>query len=351
MCLLFVAAAALVASPGEVLPAHAGPSPRVAVAGAAQSVGSPNEGHLVGGVKLESKPYLRVLPGREERWGLPELVGLLDRSARRVDRRFPGSTLGVGDLSRRGGGDVMGHQSHESGRDADVAFYLRDARGKQVAAPHMSPIDDTGRATAVSGAAFDDARNWALLEAWLTDPSTRINRVFVAEHLRDRLLAHARRAGVSAALRARASEVLLQPKTAAHDDHFHVRIGCPRNQEGCLEFVTREEPKRAVTQRGRAPKPRRRAGSAHVERPAAAVVASAVDDFGAEPLAAVTPCATAPRRTARRSAAPPAACGCARWRCALPRSARRSRARPARARPLARRARARSRRRSRGARG
>lgn len=285
ICLLFVAVAALVASPGEVLPAHASPAPRAAAAPVAQSVGSPNEGHLVGGVKLEPKPYLRVLPGHEERWGLPELVGMLDRSAKRVERRFPGSALGVGDLSRRGGGDVMGHHSHESGRDADVAFYLRDARGRQVLAPHLAAIDEKGRATSLPGATFDDARNWALVEAWLTDPQTRINRVFVAEHLRDRLLAHARRAGASAATRARAAEVLFQPKTSSHDDHFHVRIGCPRNQEGCLEFVTKEEPKRATAHKGRAAKPRRRAGSAHVERPVA-VVASAPDDFAPEPSTA-----------------------------------------------------------------
>ncbi len=280
ICLLSVAVAALVAAPAEVMPAYASPAPRAAPVAAAKSVGSPNEGHLLGGVKLEPKPYLRLLPGHAERWGLPELVGLLERGAKRVERRFPGSSLGVGDLSQRGGGDVMGHRSHESGRDADVAFYLRDARGKQVNLPHMSPIDDRGRAVRAPGAAFDDARNWALIEAWLTDPQTRINRVFVSEHLRERLLAYARRVGASAPVRARAAEVLFQPSTA-HDDHFHVRIGCPRNQRACLEFVTREAPKRQTTPRGRASGPRRRAGSAPVDRPAAAVV-SAPEDFESE---------------------------------------------------------------------
>ncbi len=283
MCLLFVAAAALVASPGEVLPAHASPAAHVAPAPRPASVGSPNEGRLVAGVRLEPKPYLRVMRSPEGRWGMPELVGLLDRGARRVARRFPGSTLGVGDLSRRDGGDVMGHHSHESGRDADVAFYLRDARGKQIVSPQMFAIDERGRATNLTGAAFDDARNWALLEAWLTDPETRINRVFVADHVRDRLLAFARRVGAPAQLRARAAEVMLQPAGPAHDDHFHVRIGCPRNQKGCLEFVTKEAPPhRDRGQAGRAPRPRRRAGSAPVVRPAAAVEPAA-DDFADDP--------------------------------------------------------------------
>jgi penicillin-insensitive murein endopeptidase len=42
--------------------------------------------------------------------------------------------------------------------------------------------------------------------------------------------------GVSRALRERAAEVMMQPRRAAHDDHFHIRIACPRAQQGtCVE--------------------------------------------------------------------------------------------------------------------
>ena len=247
-----------------------------------KSVGSPNEGHLLGGVALEPTPYLRIFPGHDSRWGLPDLVGLLDRSGRRVAERFPGAVLSVGDLSRRGGGDVAGHHSHESGRDADVGFYVLGNGGKAVLLPHIVAFDEQGRASADKDLRFDDARNWALIEAWLADKGTRVARVFVAEHLKARLLAHARRAGVSAAVRARADDVMLQPKGATHDDHFHVRIGCPRAQAGaCVEHVTRE--RSAVAKRPKTKpvlaKARKRGGTTGPKAPPMAGVVPRAHDF------------------------------------------------------------------------
>ena len=275
--LLFVAAAALVAAPD----ARTAPAPRRAAAlhhverdpvasASGKSIGSPNEGHLVGGVQLEPRSYLRILPGHENRWGLPELVHMLDRSAKRVDGRFPGSVLGVGDLSRRGGGDVSGHHSHESGRDADVGFYFVDVAGRPQQEGRLATVDEEGR----------------VVESWLTDREARINRIFVADHLRTRLLSYARRARVPTSLRARAAAVMLQPRGATHDDHFHVRIGCPRSQHGtCLEYVTREQRTQAHRKVAtkRAPvlaKARKRSGTTGAKAPPMAGVVAAADDFG-----------------------------------------------------------------------
>src|SRR5262245_44419907 len=72
----------------------------------ADSVGHPNDGKLVGGVRLDTSPkYLRVVPAyrrADTRWGLPSLVAMIDRAGRVVAKRYPGAVLSVGDLSRRG---------------------------------------------------------------------------------------------------------------------------------------------------------------------------------------------------------------------------------------------------------
>jgi len=207
-----------------------------------RSIGSPTEGHLVGGAHLEAAPYLRIEPADSAsgaRWGLEPLVAMIDRAARAVRRQFPGAVTSVGDLSRPGGGDIDRHRSHESGRDADIAFFVRSATGRQLLAPHFVPFRSDGTAPSWPGAYFDDARNWALVAAMVSDPEAHVTHLFVAAPLRARLLAYAERVHAPASVRLRAAEVLQQPHGALpHDDHFHVRIGCPAHMSACVENPT-----------------------------------------------------------------------------------------------------------------
>jgi penicillin-insensitive murein endopeptidase len=170
------------------------------------------------------------------RWGLEPLVEMIDRAARTVRRQFPGLVTSVGHLSREGGGDVERHRSHESGRDADIGFFVRSAEGRQLFSTHFVPFRSDGTATGWPGAYFDDGPNWAFVAALVTDPEAHVTHVFVASPLRARLLAYAERTGVAAAVRVRAAEVMQQPRGALpHDDHFHVRIACPARMSGCVE--------------------------------------------------------------------------------------------------------------------
>lgn len=206
------------------------------------SIGAPNQGKLGHGSRLGDAPYLRIVPAyaaSDARWGLPDLVGLVERTARRVARRFPGAVLSVGDLSRRGGGEIERHRSHESGRDADIGFYLCTAAKKQILADRFVSFDANGAPRGKPGTQFDDARNWALVEALLDDPLARVSHIFTAFHVRARLLRYAERIGMPESLRQRAAETMTQPRGVPdHDDHFHVRIACPREQRGaCIEQV------------------------------------------------------------------------------------------------------------------
>jgi penicillin-insensitive murein endopeptidase len=204
-----------------------------------RSVGSPTEGKLVGGAHLTEGPNVRVVPqyaGGDVRWGLESLVGMLDRAARSVHKQFPDAVMSVGHLSKSGGGEIDHHASHESGRDADVGFYVKNHIGKPVYADHFVPFAGDGTSKGWPGARFDDAKNWALVASLVSDPQAKVTHLFVATPLRARLLAYAERVGVPAPLRQRASEVMAQPHgSLPHDDHFHVRIACPVGMEKCIE--------------------------------------------------------------------------------------------------------------------
>ncbi len=204
-----------------------------------RSLGSPTTGHLVGGAHLNDAPYLRVMPADQAgdvRWGLGALVGMIERAAQRVRHAYPGAVLNVGHLSKASGGEIEQHASHESGRDADLPFYVQDARNRQIFADHMVSFHGDGTAPTWPGAKFDDAKNWALVSALLEDPVARVSHIFVSAPLRLRLLGYAQHIGAPEAIRTRAAFAMVQPHgSLPHDDHFHVRIACPAGMTGCIE--------------------------------------------------------------------------------------------------------------------
>jgi len=163
-------------------------------------------------------------------YGTPSLVGLIQRTARRVAKERPGATLFVADLSRRKGGPSEWHLSHTCGRDVDLLFYALLPNGRQLPAPaRMIPFDarGVGRHGGVE-VKFDTARNWALVKALLQD-RVHVERLFIHNTLKKRLLAHARKRKEDAALIARADARMIQPSNAGqHDDHLHVRIALTR---------------------------------------------------------------------------------------------------------------------------
>ncbi|MBI2894731.1 MAG: penicillin-insensitive murein endopeptidase [Deltaproteobacteria bacterium] len=208
----------------------------------ARSVGSPQDGRLLHGRRLRETPFIEILPHaapRGRRFGTEELVGVLTRAAGAVADKHPGSTLRVADLSARGGGDVHMHASHESGRDADVAFYLRDAGGADARPPRFVKMI-VGR-SADGSLVFDAARNWTFVEALVADRRTTVTHVFVAEHLKALLVAEARAAGARPGRIERAEAILTQPRGAfPHDNHFHIRVACaPEDRPECVDGTRR----------------------------------------------------------------------------------------------------------------
>lgn len=230
-----VALAALLASGGC---AHLG----VVSDGTSVSYGAPNDGVLLDGVRMPDRGPGYWAPSmwrnRGRRYGTRELVEVLAEAAGRVAKELPGARLGIADLSVQGGGKISHHQSHQTGRDADVLFYVTDARGKAQDATAMHRFNGEGR-TLEAPLRFDVARNWALVRALITSPVVRVQRIFVFEPLAQLLLDHARATDEPGAMLDLARSVMQQPSDAApHDDHFHIRVGCADNDlpYGCREI-------------------------------------------------------------------------------------------------------------------
>jgi len=206
-----------------------------------RSIGLPFEGRLESGVLVRETPLLRYTPEYAPNgnfFATAELAALLHRVSAHVARRRPGARLSIGEISRAHGGPIPGHNSHQNGRDVDIAFYMLDGRRQPFMPWAFANFDDQGRGDGPNvGLRFDDVRNWELVARLVSDADVRVQFVFVANGLKQRLLAEARRVQASPSVIARAERVLVQPAEGhPHRNHFHVRVYCSRRSgSGCRD--------------------------------------------------------------------------------------------------------------------
>lgn len=193
-----------------------------------RSVGDTSSGYLVGAKALEESERLGILPRQRERglrYGSDDLIAAIGDASGAL-YRAGGTKLWVGNVARKGGGDLQWSVSHNSGRDADIAFAYLDRGGRPAIPPDLVPLNSAG-ASATHGLRFDVLRTWLVVKALLESPHAAIQYIFISTPLKNMLLVHAKRTGESAALLIKAAEVLHQPSGAgAHDDHLHVRVYC-----------------------------------------------------------------------------------------------------------------------------
>ena len=199
-----------------------------------RSLGFAFQGKLRNGVRLRESRFVRYVPeyaAAGNHYGTWELVQLLERAAYRVSRRVRDASakLSVGELSRENGGRIPGHASHQNGRDVDLAFYMLDARGRPYEPYAFAEFDANGRGTGANSIlTFDDARNWELVAKLVADGDAKVQFIFVADVLKQRLLREGRRRRASGVLLERAARAMVQPAEGhRHANHFHVRIYCP----------------------------------------------------------------------------------------------------------------------------
>ncbi len=178
--------------------------------GTSISVGKPSNGYLLAGVRLPDRGdgfvTREVWRERNNRYGTDELIDLVTAVAHRMRAQVRDVKLVVADLSGRGGGErVAFHRSHQTGRDVDLLYYMRDATGRPFEPDAMHVFDATARAVDGTGITIDIARTWALVKELITAPEAPVQWIFMYEPLAQQLLAHAQQAGEPEALLARVS--------------------------------------------------------------------------------------------------------------------------------------------------
>lgn len=189
-------------------------------------IGSYARGCLAGAVQLpESGPNWQAMRlSRNRHWGTPELVAFVERLAQ-ASTELGWNGIYVGDMSQPRGGPMNGgHRSHQIGLDVDIWFTMPPAR--------MDLTPRQREQVSAVNLRSDDQRtvnsNWrpehmALLRAAAKDRA--VARIFVSGAIKMQMCADAPR-GDRRWLRK------IRPWWG-HNEHFHVRLTCPRGAHDC----------------------------------------------------------------------------------------------------------------------
>jgi len=196
--------------------------------GPARAIGSYAKGCIAGATALSADgPHWQVMrPSRNRAWGHPMLIAFLERLSvtAAAEAQWPG--LLVGDIGQpRGGPTLTGHASHQIGLDADL--WLTPMPDRRLSAAERDDMA-AGKLVAASGDDVDSnlwrPQHRKLLETAARSPD--VARIFVNPAIKRALC---RDAGADRDWLRR-----IRPWWG-HDDHFHLRLNCPRGMPECQD--------------------------------------------------------------------------------------------------------------------
>lgn len=192
----------------------------------AMPYGAYGRGCAAGLVQLpESGPGWQAMRlSRNRNWGMPVLIDYLQDLAGYAQKAGWGGIY-IGDMSQpRGGPMNSGHASHQVGLEVDIwalppgRLDLSRKEREQISTISVGTADRMS----VNG-------NWnssyaAFLKQAAGDP--RVDRIFVAPAIKKELCRNATRADKKWLQR-------IRPENG-HDDHFHIRLKCPKGAKDCV---------------------------------------------------------------------------------------------------------------------
>lgn len=196
--------------------------------GASRVIGSAARGCLAGAAELpaDGPGYEVIRLSRHRNFGHSDLIAYIERLGRHA--QAAGLPLFyVGDMAQpRGGPLPFGHASHQTGIDVDIWFNLEPKKPLPPAARETVELPSMLLANyhQIDPKRFGP-RQVELLRLAASDP--QVDRIFVNAVIKDALCR--RTAGGDRSWLER-----IRP-WFGHDEHFHVRLKCPRGSPECEE--------------------------------------------------------------------------------------------------------------------
>jgi penicillin-insensitive murein endopeptidase len=177
--------------------------------------GTSTHGGLLNPVQMpEDDRWILVHPLHA--WGTAETIQYLVTALDAVTEQFPSSPpLFIGAISRREGGYLSPHLSHQSGRDVDVGYFYKSKPGWYVRATRRN---------------LDVPRTWALIRTLIA--RTDVRYIFMDRKVQGLLRDYAEKIGedntwLESVFHGSDTEPPIILHEPGHDTHFHVRFYNP----------------------------------------------------------------------------------------------------------------------------
>ena len=197
------------------------------------ALGKPFGGYLYNPVQLKNSE--RVAVRKHKNYATAETVTAIETAVNAVHEVFPNTPrLPIGNLSRKAGGKFRPHKSHQNGRDADIAYFLK--------AQHHHPK----YLKLANAETIDAGRTWIFLESMIRRGELQL--AFIDYRLQGAMYKYAtqKRGWTKAQMNrimsypnGRGKKTTLIRHLRGHADHMHLRFYAPDSIAAVDELISR----------------------------------------------------------------------------------------------------------------
>ena len=199
------------------------------------TTGRPQRGRLINGEQLPAGPgYRRQSPRRA--WGTNETITQILRVIAELRTKHPKiHDVLIGDISKKGGGKLLHHISHQSGRDVDIGFVFK----------HLPPEGPTRfLRLRHHKKTIDFEASWSLIKSLVgsNEDKSKVQHIFLSYREQKIIYDWAVKRGIP---KGELDYVFQYPRgrralagkirhVKGHTGHMHVRFKCPPKDTSCL---------------------------------------------------------------------------------------------------------------------
>jgi penicillin-insensitive murein endopeptidase len=184
-----------------------------------------------------SSPTSVVRPKQQRYYGNPVMINfIVDVSYQLQNNILKDSewVSEVSDISRKRGGQLSPHKSHQNGLDADIGYLIRDKRSGY----YGKDIVNGSRLS--SEFLLDEQYEW--FKTMNKKQEGKVYCMFVHKVIKREMCRHAQQKSEYFGENDSRNNPLtvemlrrLQSRPTDHHNHFHLRLKCPANNKGCFE--------------------------------------------------------------------------------------------------------------------